>query len=323
MADVAIPNYTQLATQTQASNQAALDKQTQANRPNQTNQSGSIQWTQDPTTGQWTQNQTMNNDLTQAAQGQQQTQAGLMQGAAGLTGQAVGNLSQPLDTSGMTGVNAYDPNKYMSNMDAGFGSVQGVTDAMMGRLQPQMDQSRAALVQRLRSQGISQDSGAYQRAMNTQDQSDVDARQRALLAGTSEYNTEFNRNLQQNQQNSGVGMNAFNTSTSDRARQMQEATTARNQPLTDIKGMMGAAGDPALDPFAGFASQGNAGGVDYTGAGKDTYQSMLDAVNAQTAKDYANRQGNINAAGATGNWLNNSGLFSGFKISDLAGLFGG
>ena len=323
MADVAIPNYTQLAQQTQASNQAALDKQTQANRPNQTNQTGSIQWTQDPTTGQWTQNQTMNADLTQAAQSQQQTQAGLLGGAAGLVPGAVNNLSQPLDTSGMTQVAQYDPNKYMSNMDAGFGSVQGVTDAMMGRLQPQMDQSRAALIQRLRSQGLSQDSGAYQRAMNTQDQSDVDARQRALLAGTSEYNTEFNRNLAQNAQNSNVGMNAFNTSTSDRGRMMDEATTARNQPLTDIKGLMGAVGDPTMDPFAGFASQGNAGGVDYTGAGKDTYQSMLDAVNAQTAKDYANKQGNINAAGTAANWLSNSGLFSGFKFSDLAGLFGG
>ena len=54
----AIPDYTKLAEQTAASKQAAIDTQTQANRPNQTNAQGDTStWTKDPATGQWTQKQ--------------------------------------------------------------------------------------------------------------------------------------------------------------------------------------------------------------------------------------------------------------------------
>ncbi len=322
MADMpALPNYTQLAQQTQASNQQAMNQQTLANRPNQTNQTGSLTWTQDPTTGQWTQTQSLNPTLTGAANSQQQTQAGLSAGANGMVGQAVSSLQNPMDTSGVSGVNAYDPNKYLSSMDSGFNGVQGVTDAMMGRLQPGMDQARAGLIQRLRSQGVSQDSEAYQRALDGQNRSDVDARQQALLAGTAEYDRMFNRNLQQNGQNSNVGMNAFNTSTQDRARQLTELEQARNRPLNDLKGLMGAAGPVQASPFAGFNTSGNAGGVDYYGAGKDKYSDALDYYNAESARAAANRASNIslgtNVAGGLldaygddiGGWL--KGLFGG------------
>jgi len=321
MANIPIPDYTALAEKTQQSNQSAMNQQTQANRPNQMNQGGSLTWTQDPTTGQWTQTQAMNPALTGSADAQQQTQLGLSQGAQGLAQGAVDAAGKPLDTSGMTQVNQYDPNKYLSTMDSGFGGVKEVTDAMMGRLQPGMDQARSALIQRLRSQGISQDSGAYQRAINTQDQSDVDARQRALLAGTSEYNTEFNRNLAQNQQNSGIGMNAFSTSTNDRQRMMDEAMLQRGLPLSDLKGLMGAAGGVTAPNFAGFGSAGNSGGVDYYGAGKDIFNNQISEKNAQTASDAAHRSGNYDLLKSVG-----GGLFDAYG-SDiggwLKGLFGG
>ena len=52
------PDYTALANQQAAAAKAAAEEQTKANRANQTNPMGSSTWTQDPTTGQWTQNVT-------------------------------------------------------------------------------------------------------------------------------------------------------------------------------------------------------------------------------------------------------------------------
>jgi len=89
----AIPDYTKLAEQTAASKQAAIDTQTQANRPNQTNAQGDTStWTKDPTTGQWTQKQAFGT----AGQAKfDQTNAIL----SALRGQVGATAGQPLDTS--------------------------------------------------------------------------------------------------------------------------------------------------------------------------------------------------------------------------------
>lgn len=318
MADVpGIPDYASLAEKTQQSNQTAMAGQTLANRPNQTNQQGSLTWTQDPTTGQWTQTQSLNPTLAAAANSQQQTQAGLSAGANGMVGQAVDSLGKPLDMSGLSQVQAYDPSKFNAIPASGFGAVQEVQDAMMGRLNPALENSRNSLIQRLRSQGVSQGSDAYDRAIHGADLKENDANQQALLAATGAYGDIFNRGLAGRQQQSSEGMNSFNTSTSDRARQLAELTTQRNQPMTDLKGLLGAAGSVQAPTFAGFNTSGNAGGVDYYGAGKDTYGDQLDNYNAESARTAANRSGNI----ALGKGLLDE--YGGDITKWLAGLFGG
>lgn len=314
MAEPTMPNYTQLAQQTQQSNQQAMNGQTTANRPNQVNSQGSLQWTQDPTTGAWTQTTSLNPALGS-------TQDTLNAGANGLAGQAVSNAQQPLDYSGISGVDQYDPTKFGAMPDSGFGAVQQVQDAMNSRLQPGLDQSRAALIQRLRSQGLSQDSNAYQRAITGQDQKDVDSSQQALLAATSAYGDIFNRGLASRQQQSNEAQTGFTDSTSDRARQIAEMQTQRGQPLSDLKGLLGASSGIAQPTFQGFNTSGNAGGVDYYGAGKDTYGDALGSFNAQTARNAANKQSNINLGTTIG-----SGLLSTYGDdvgTYLKGLFGG
>ena len=54
------PNFTQAAQQTADSSQQNVNQQTLNNRANQNNPFGSLNWTQDPTTGQWTQNVNLN-----------------------------------------------------------------------------------------------------------------------------------------------------------------------------------------------------------------------------------------------------------------------
>lgn len=65
-------------------------------------------------------------------------------------------------------------------------NVQDVQNALMSRLQPQIDQDRAALEQRLAGQGIQIGSKAYDTAMNQFNQGVNDQRTQALLAASQE-----------------------------------------------------------------------------------------------------------------------------------------
>ena len=173
----------------------------------------------------------------------------------------------------------------------------------MSRLQPGMTDARNSLIQRLRSQGLSQDTDAYQRAIRGQDQSDVDARQQALMGATSAYGDIFNRSMDARRQG------------------LSEAETARGRPLNDIRGLMGAAGGVEAPKFNSFATSGNAGGVDYYGAGKDTFGDQLGQYNADTARAAGIRQGNINLGTTIGGGILDQ---YGPEIGKwLKGLFGG
>ena len=105
------------------------------------------------------------------------------------------------DNYGLMGdMSAYGTPNSQVKLNSGFDSVQGVTDAMMARLQPQMDQARQGEINRLKAQGIPENSPAWSRAMDTLNRSDVDARNQGLLAGTAENQNIFNRGLAQNNQ---------------------------------------------------------------------------------------------------------------------------
>lgn len=103
------------------------------------------------------------------------------------------------------------------NLDSGFGAVQQVQDAMMGRLAPMRQQARDAEIQRLKNQGIPEDSDAFQRAVKRLDESDTDAQQQALLGAAGEYGNIFNRGLAKNSQNFGQQQALSGLSQSQRA----------------------------------------------------------------------------------------------------------
>ena len=113
----AAPDYAGIAKQQAADQAKLLEQQTQANRPNQTNPYGSVNWSQGPD-GQWTQNVTMN----QAEQSQLDANRGIQKGltdtAGGLLGQAQNSLSNPLSTAGLPAWGSYDPSKLSAGGDA-------------------------------------------------------------------------------------------------------------------------------------------------------------------------------------------------------------
>ena len=71
-----------------------------------------------------------------------------------------------------------------------------------------MDQARQGEIARLKAQGITENSDAWGRSMDTLNRNDVDARNQALLYGAQENNNIFNRGLQQNNQVFGQNQDA-------------------------------------------------------------------------------------------------------------------
>jgi hypothetical protein len=256
-------NTTALLPQQQAANDAAVNKTNAANRLNQTGPDGQT-LTYDPVTGAQTVTRgAADQALTDTRNANMQT-AGDM--AGGLLGQAKNTMANPLDTSGMTGWGS-------NSTTSGFGAVQGVQDAMMGRLRPDLDRAREAERARLMQSGIDEDSAAYQRAMERRDRAETDASQQALIGAMGEQNTLFNQ---------GLAGNA--SADAQRARQMQEATALRQLPLTEAQALQGMSGTNTDPKFASYVTSGNYKAPDIIGAAQTDYQSQLDAANAAKAK---------------------------------------
>lgn len=264
------PDYAALAEQQAGLNQEAMNQQTIANRPNQVNPSGSQTWSVDPDTGQWTQTVELSPEL----QAMQDQMRGIQYNALNTYGDVAGT---PLDTSWMSayGTNdlgEIDPSQFQawgqvpgteglenwgqlndpsqafadpSQLQAGFGGVKEVQDAMMGMLRPGLDQRRAAETQRLKSQGLTEGSRAWQTAMQGLDTGENEAANRAMLSGVSAYNDVFGRQLQQQQlmnqtrgQQFGENLSAANYANALRGRQLGEQFDLSNY-ANQLRGLQG------------------------------------------------------------------------------------
>lgn len=256
------PDLVGAAKATAEGNQANLNAQTIANRPNQVDAQGnSIQWTQDPATGQWSQKESYSAGNQALYDKQMANAQGLSDTAAGLLGRAQASASQPLDLSGLPAMTGYDQSKLaqvdpnslqgsvasadalktgignfgqadwsgLNKLDPGFGAVQEVSDAMMGRMAPLRKQQRESELQRLQNQGLSANSEAYQRALRRLDMGDTDANQQALLGGMQAYGDIFNRGLSANQQEINRQFGMSDRADSQRGQGFQENLAGSNQ----------------------------------------------------------------------------------------------
>ena len=320
----AAPDYTALAKQTADSQNQQIAAQTTANRPNQTNPYGSSQWTQGPD-GQWSQNVSL------SAPGQAQLDQGRQIGS-GLLTQAGQAMQNPIDMSGMPGYSGYDTSGMVkpdySNLGGGqfsmnpVGNSKAIQDAWMSQLQPQRDLARASEIQRLKNQGLTENSEAFQRGMTRLDQGDIAAQNQALIAGTQEYGNQFNRGMGQNAQNFGQNASTqqliqalrgqqFGEQGSEaglnmaqRQQQLAEQLTQRNSPLSEygqLQGML-----PQSPYGTQFTNAQSGQGVDYSTAGQNQYQAALADFNAKQAK----RGGMLRGIGTIGGGI-------------LGGIFGG
>ena len=229
------PDYTALAKQTAADQQKQLALQTEANRPNRETAYGSERWTQDPG-GNWTQTTTLNPAEQAQLDANRGIQKGLTDTASGLLGQAQGSLQNPLTTAGLPAWQGYDTSKLaqvdpnaitqgLPAMGTGptggalatvpqggqfgmdpSGNNQAIQDAWMSRIAPQRQLQRGSEINRLKQQGITENSDAWTRALRRLDEGDTDAQNQALIHGKQEYGNEFQRGLAGNAQNFGQNM---------------------------------------------------------------------------------------------------------------------
>jgi hypothetical protein len=339
------------------------------NRINQNTPQGSLTFNQTGTnpdgTPQYTSNQTY-------SPGQQQlynTQTGVSNSLANLAQSNINNVAQaqstPFSYAGMTPLqtgfntgpiqNSYGTGgNVQSSLDFGnapalpgssdFGAqAQQVSDALYkqatSRLDPQFQTEQNQLESKLAGEGVSQNSAAYQRAMQQFNMAKTDAYNQAnysgIQAGGAEQSRLFGLALsarqqavgedttqgqfanqaqaqanQQNLQQASFGNTAQQQSAAQaqanatfnnqaRQQQIQEAAYLRNMPLNDVSALMGQAGGVQNPQFAQYA-QSQQAPVNYAGLVETQYGQQEQTYQQQLAQQQSALGSVFGLAGSLG-----------------------
>lgn len=354
------PDYTGLAEKSAASNQYAQTRADWANRPTQITPWGRTDWESeaavDPSTGQpitrWTQKESLSPEAQKALDDQMALQSGFSEAAKGLMGRATGAFETPFDMSKlpeMTGINQAElgPEEGL-NLDlsglpelagSGFGSVQEVQDAMMSRMAPDLLRRREGEMQRLRAQGLTEGSEAMNKEREMLMRGENDASQQALLAGMGAYGDIFNRSLAARGQMFGERQTAAEMARALRGQKFGEQVTGanlggqqrqqaiaeqaylRSLPLNELNSLL--TGQQVQGPqMPGFSTSQSAGGVDYSGAGRNQYQDAMAQYNAAQAAKSKKGAGIGSMVGMIGGGMLGGPLGASLG-SSLGGMIGG
>lgn len=254
------PDYAAAATAQGQANIQAGQQTASLSNPNVTNPYGSQTVTYSPTgpDGNMQPNitQSLNPQAQQTLDAQQRVQTSLANlGEQGL-GQAQKILGSPFNYSGpgvQTGLGNYG--QANGNLDlSGVAKMPvnaGTTGqaALMSRLQPQIDQSDAALKQQLANQGLTAGGEAYDNAQRVQGQQTNDLKTQAALQGIGldmsanqqGYNQAqqtgmFGNQAQQQNYNQSLGAGQFGNTAA--AQSLQQQLGLYNQPLNQITALM-------------------------------------------------------------------------------------
>jgi hypothetical protein len=312
------PNYTGAAEQTSASNLAA-------NRVNQSNPYGSLSYQQTGTdqygNPTWSQTQTVNPQL-QAAIQNNLSQLGQNFQAPSFQGQDMAAMNY---FGSKLNQQQFDPNSLQkwqldtSKLGAdslpsyGINPGQSYEQAIMSRLQPQIQRETNDLEAKLANQGIMEGSEAYNRAIQSQQQNINDRLTSAVVGGMQ---TGLQANQQQFGQNFGIanaqlGANQYNNQQAMGANQLAYQQQLANQDLgmrAQNQGFNQALSQAMLPYQQGAALMGLASpnfasipmvaGTDYMGATGLTNQANQANANAYNAQNNAMMSGLFNLAGA-------------------------
>lgn len=240
------PDYAGAAQATAQGNLQMAREAVEANRVNQFTPYGSLTWKRPQETGKgvWEQYTNLTPEAQQALD--QQMALNRKYGETANIGfDKVRNLfeSPGLDTSALPA--------------RAINVGQTAQEAILSRLNPQLQQQEEALRSRLANQGIGLGSTAYEREMALQGQRSNDLNLQAALQGI---------NLDQN----------------NRAAALQEQAYLQDRPLNLINALR--TGNQVNNPqFQQFAQQATTQGPDMLGAAQAGYNAQLDQYNAQQA----------------------------------------
>jgi hypothetical protein len=315
---VDVPNYSGAAQQTSASDLAA-------NRLNQSNAYGSLNYSQTGTdqygNPTYTQSQTLNPQL-QSAINSNMGQLGQAFNAPQFQGQDMASQNyygsrlnqQQYDPSTMVNTQ-FDRSQLGANSLPSYGINPGQTysDAIMQRLQPSQERQTQALDAQLANQGIMPGSKAYETAKTLAAQGQNDALTSAIVGGMGvglqANQQQFGQNYNvaaadlaarqaMNQQGMAGNSLAYQQQLANQGLGMQAQGQAFNQSLAEA--MLPYQQATALKGLASpsFASYATVGPTNYTGAMQNTYQGNLANANAQNAYQNSMTSGLFNLGGA-------------------------
>lgn len=238
----AAPDYAAAAQQTAAGNLETARYATKANRANQYTPYGSLEW-QDNGNDNWSQR------INLTPEGQ----ALLDQGNK--TSQNLANLQDEASArvKAQQAAGWGDQNLVQSTFNPG----ETAQDAIMRRMQPQLDRSRNSSETRLANQGIQQGSEAWRNAQDDIGRQENDAYSQAALQGIS---------------------------TGQQARQqgIQEQQYFNSRDLNQLNALR--TGSQVTNPtFGGYAQQATTAGPNMLGAAQSTYDAQLANSNAENA----------------------------------------
>lgn len=273
---------------------------------------------------------TINQSLTPVAQNTLEAQQRVQGDLANLGEQGIGTarnaLNSPFSYNGpniQTGVNTSGYPGLMGGIDtSGVAKMPvnaGMTgqDAIMARLQPQIERQQASTRQVLANQGIPQGSEAWQNAMTDQSQQQNDLLSQAALQGInldmSANNQGFNQASQQAQFGNSANNQGYNQALQSgqfgntaAGLALQQQLALRNQPLNEITGLMSGS-QIQMPQFQGFQGQ-NVAPAPIFGAAQAQGQSAMD--------QYGIASGNVNANNAGLYGLAGAGLKGAMMFSD-------
>jgi hypothetical protein len=176
-------------------------------------------------------------------------------------------------------------------------------EALMARLNPQLDRDRASLETRLANQGVVSGSEAHKQAFDAFGRQSNDARMQAILSAGQEQNRLYDLEQRRvGQANEAIQGDYANTMSSDQAQQtlrqqaLQEAMALRNQPLSELAQLLHGS-SPTIPQFQGWDGPT----VANTPIGEYFYRSA--AMNQQAALAQSQQQNAMmgGAFGALGN----------------------
>jgi hypothetical protein len=222
------------------------------------------------------------------------TQGQEIYGRAALSqlGQVEGTLSQPFryDVQDRTGQLKYGPD-YTGLGDPNQ-SRDAVQEALLARINPDLERERAALESRLANQGITMGSEAWNTGMLDQSRAANDARYGAILNAGQEQSRMFGLGMQQA---------GFNNSTVGQAAGMdqsllQQLLALRAQPINEASALL-TGGQVQMPQFTNVPQVG-VQAPDYASAVGQNYAGAVGQNNAATARAGANNQAQASAATA-------------------------
>lgn len=282
------PDYTALANQQAALNNAQVREQTQANRPDQVNPYGSMKWSQDPATGKWTQTETWDPRIT-----------GAMDQSLAMQQQQMGQVQDLLKQGGFeggpelpqySGANITRGAMPAYNADVADQYSKRFTESLMGRVRPQQEQQQQAMATRLRLQGLQPGTEAYDRAyknlLTSHGDVSAQAELQGMLAGAGEarnmYQSElagqgqdFNQQLQQ----AGLGLEEYGAQLAGQQQGFGQDLQKYLLPWQTAGMTQGLGNNIRTPQFAGFSQAGAGEGARVMDAAQQQYAQQMQQYN--------------------------------------------